>query len=464
MERVKASLHSQKGGYVLSHNDGEQYAFDKGEHKAGRPNCTHFSPRKGGGYVETEGAEKVGMASRDAQAWYWKNLRREWRAAQESLSWRKNPTRRKTFEEFCGMARNQFVESIYQVGGKDFSDKDLAARATRAGWVAVEGYIDELNERAAANGSAARIDRVCADEHRDETTVHIHDLKAFLDENGKMNKDGCLKALGFEKAHPPRKRVPTRDGKTRPETKKEYEKRCTRTATFTAAVRQVFEDAVDAYFASEGLDLRLDRERGTAEHLSISDFKAKKRAEVEIAETRAEAEAALDARKHEQDERQKEQDEREKRLDAREKAVEAREVAADAQWREARAAKARYEGLYQQLCEWHEALCGWIDRVRDRLGDAILAPTKMHEYRCKKAGKRPDPVVMEVRRAALEFDAGFDSDTLPEFNPDVAGFSTAVDSRTRAATSPKTPQITREYNGGVTRQVRPTKQGDWFTR
>ena len=43
-EKVKASVHSQRGGYSLAHNDGSLYREDNDKFKKGRRGNVHINP------------------------------------------------------------------------------------------------------------------------------------------------------------------------------------------------------------------------------------------------------------------------------------------------------------------------------------------------------------------------------------------------------------------------------------
>lgn len=43
-EKVRASVHSQRGGYSLAHNDGSLYQEDDGKFEKGRRGNVHINP------------------------------------------------------------------------------------------------------------------------------------------------------------------------------------------------------------------------------------------------------------------------------------------------------------------------------------------------------------------------------------------------------------------------------------
>lgn len=266
-EKVKASVHSQRGGYSLAHNDGSLYREDNDKFKKGRRGNVHINPDGS----ELTGGRQVGVTVKAAREWYKAHLGAEYERAVHSDGWKRNPGRRKTFDEFCDMKRNQMNETILQVGNvKTTFD---TTPALRAGLKAVNEWQAGLNARAAANGSKARIETVAIDLHLDESP-HVHKIDAVLADDGTMNMDAALKDMGVEKAHPPRKMIkPKGKRKARPETDKEHERRCTRVSTYTAEMRRVFEDAVDQWFAENGYDIRLDRERSDREHMELDEFR-----------------------------------------------------------------------------------------------------------------------------------------------------------------------------------------------
>lgn len=284
-EKVKASVHSQRGGYSLAHNDGSLYREDNDKFKKGRRGNVHINPDGS----ELTGGRQVGVTVKAAREWYKAHLGAEYERAVHSDGWKRNPGRRKTFDEFCDMKRNQMNETILQVGNvKTTFD---TTPALRAGLKAVNEWQAGLNARAAANGSKARIETVAIDLHLDESP-HVHKIDAVLADDGTMNMDAALKDMGVEKAHPPRKMIkPKGKRKARPETDKEYERRCTRVSTYTAEMRRVFEDAVDQWFAENGYGIRLDRERSDREHMELDEFRATHQRAYEQGVAAAEAEA-----------------------------------------------------------------------------------------------------------------------------------------------------------------------------
>lgn len=284
-EKVKASVHSQRGGYSLAHNDGSLYREDNDKFKKGRRGNVHINPDGS----ELTGGRQVGVTVKAAREWYKAHLGAEYERAVHSDGWKRNPGRRKTFDEFCDMKRNQMNETILQVGNvKTTFD---TTPALRAGLKAVNEWQAGLNARAAANGSKARIETVAIDLHLDESP-HVHKIDAVLADDGTMNMDAALKDMGVEKAHPPRKMIkPKGKRKARPETDKEYERRCTRVSTYTAEMRRVFEDAVDQWFVENGYGIRLDRERSDREHMELDEFRATHQRAYEQGVAAAEAEA-----------------------------------------------------------------------------------------------------------------------------------------------------------------------------
>lgn len=284
-EKVKASVHSQRGGYSLAHNDGSLYREDNDKFKKGRRGNVHINPDG----TELTGGRQVGATVKAAREWYKAHLGAEYERAVHSDGWKRNPGRRKTFDEFCDMKRNQMNETILQVGNVDTSFDSTPA--LRAGLKAVNEWQADLNARAAANGSKARIETVAIDLHFDESP-HVHKIDGVIADDGTMNMDAALKDMGIEKAHPPRKMIkPKGKRKARPETDKEYERRCTRVSTYTAEMRRVFEDAVDQWFAENGYDVRLDRERSDREHMELDEFRATHQRAYEQGVAAAEAEA-----------------------------------------------------------------------------------------------------------------------------------------------------------------------------
>lgn len=286
-EKVKASVHSQRGGYSLAHNDGSLYREDNDKFKKGRRGNVHINPDGS----ELTGGRQVGVTVKAAREWYKAHLGAEYERAVHSDGWKRNPGRRKTFDEFCDMKRNQMNETILQVGYvKTTFD---TTPALRAGLKAINEWQAGLNARAAANGSKARIETVAIDLHLDESP-HVHKIDAVLADDGTMNMDAALKDMDIEKAHPPRKMIkPKGKRKARPETDKEYERRCTRVSTYTAEMRRVFEDAVDQWFAENGYGIRLDRERSDREHMELDEFRATHQRAYEQGVAAAEAEAKV---------------------------------------------------------------------------------------------------------------------------------------------------------------------------
>ena len=286
-EKVKASVHSQRGGYSLAHNDGSLYREDNDKFKKGRRGNVHINPDGS----ELTGGRQVGVTVKAAREWYKAHLGAEYERAVHSDGWKRNPGRRKTFDEFCDMKRNQMNETILQVGNvKTTFD---TTPALRAGLKAINEWQAGLNARAAANGSKARIETVAIDLHLDESP-HVHKIDAVLADDGTMNMDAALKDMDIEKAHPPRKMIkPKGKRKARPETDKEYERRCTRVSTYTAEMRRVFEDAVDQWFAENGYGIRLDRERSDREHMELDEFRATHQRAYEQGVAAAEAEAKV---------------------------------------------------------------------------------------------------------------------------------------------------------------------------
>ena len=286
-EKVKASVHSQRGGYSLAHNDGSLYREDNDKFKKGRRGNVHINPDGS----ELTGGRQVGVTVKAAREWYKAHLGAEYERAVHSDGWKRNPGRRKTFDEFCDMKRNQMNETILQVGNvKTTFD---TTPALRAGLKAINEWQAGLNARAAANGSKARIETVAIDLHLDESP-HVHKINAVLADDGTMNMDAALKDMDIEKAHPPRKMIkPKGKRKARPETDKEYERRCTRVSTYTAEMRRVFEDAVDQWFAENGYGIRLDRERSDREHMELDEFRATHQRAYEQGVAAAEAEAKV---------------------------------------------------------------------------------------------------------------------------------------------------------------------------
>ncbi|MDM8270365.1 hypothetical protein [Thermophilibacter provencensis] len=286
-EKVKASVHSQRGGYSLAHNDGSLYREDNDKFKKGRRGNVHINPDGS----ELTGGRQVGVTVKAARKWYKAHLGAEYERAVHSDGWKRNPGRRKTFDEFCDMKRNQMNETILQVGNvKTTFD---TTPALRAGLKAINEWQAGLNARAAANGSKARIETVAIDLHLDESP-HVHKIDAVLADDGTMNMDAALKDMDIEKAHPPRKMIkPKGKRKARPETDKEYERRCTRVSTYTAEMRRVFEDAVDQWFAENGYGIRLDRERSDREHMELDEFRATHQRAYEQGVAAAEAEAKV---------------------------------------------------------------------------------------------------------------------------------------------------------------------------
>ena len=284
-EKVKASVHSQRGGYSLAHNDGSLYREDNDKFKRGRRGNVHINPDGS----ELTGGRQVGATVKAAREWYKAHLGAEYERAVHSDGWKRNPGRRKTFDEFCDMKRNQMNETILQVGNIETTFDTTPA--LRAGLKAVNEWQADLNARAAANGSRARIETVAIDLHLDESP-HVHKIDGVIADDGTMNMDAALKDMGIEKAHPPRKMIkPKGKRKARPETDKEYERRCTRVSTYTAEMRRVFEDAVDQWFAENGYDIRLDRERSDRKNMELDEFRATHQRAYEQGVAAAEAEA-----------------------------------------------------------------------------------------------------------------------------------------------------------------------------
>lgn len=431
---TKGSVHGQRGGYSLRHNDGSLYGHDDEAHKAGRVGNTHyFRSSDPGVVVEEHKGANAGRTVREVGDWYEKHLGEAYDAACQSEGWKRNPSRRKSWPEFCDMKKNQLNEWIYQVGDMDSPDKQLMRTATEIGWLAVRQWQEGINRRAEAQGVDARIDWVCADGHWDEATPHIHSLEALVASDGTLNTDKALKELGFEKAQPPRKKG---------ESKKRYEKRCTRIATYTAEMRQVFEDAVDGYFKQQGLDLRLDRERSDRKGSGLKDFK--------------EQMAKLDAYKEELDER-------EQALAANELKLEEREQDLSEALRAAEVAEARFDDLREQV--EHER--SWWESFREAVYGALADaanPMGAHIAKRQSRGQKPAQVVSIVYGMVMDIMEAMDKGTAPEL-ADVSGVADAVRSLERAQQALETPTWQREVAhsaGRVARNARDDNEGPGF--
>ena len=423
---TKASVHGQRGGYSLRHNDGSLYGHDDEAHKAGRVGNTHYSASSDPGVVaEEHSGANAGRTVREVGDWYARHLGEAYDAACQSDGWKRNPSRRKSWPEFCGMKKNQLNEWIYQVGDKDSTDKRLTRMATEIGWLAVRQWQEGINRRAEAQGIDARIEWVCADGHWDEASPHIHSLEALLASDGSLNTDKALEELGFEKAQPPRKKG---------ESKKRYERRCTRIATYTAEMRKVFEDAVDEFFKQQGLDLRLDRERSDRKGTPLKDFKAQQ--------------AKLDEYKAELDER-------EHALAANELKLEEREQDLGEALKAAEVAERRFDELSEQVKRERS----WWESFRETVYGALVDaanPMGAHIARRKRAGQKPAQVVSVVYGLVMDVMEAMDRGRIPEL-ADMSGVADAVSSLERAQQALETPTWQREVAHSAGRVARKTR-------
>lgn len=331
---MKQSVHTQrgprygKGGYRPWHNDGSMYRSDTERFERCRKMNGHWDMYMyDGPYKEGQafigGGKQVGRTCAAVNQFYEEAARAEYNERCNSASWKKNPKRFKEFAEYCDDKQHCLSETVIQVGDiDDPGDSRCLMQCTRA---AME-RMQELG-----------ITIVAVDIHLDEATPHAHVLWAGITEKGEFNLDKTLAEHGVEKAAPERRVIAAKRGKTREETEKEYERRCTRLATFTAQVREAAEDASDVQLKAHGLP-PLDRERSGKQNETLGEYRARmERIEQRARETAREdiyedvkeelrpqvreikqRDADSKARKARLDKREETLDEREKSLNARE--------------------------------------------------------------------------------------------------------------------------------------------------
>lgn len=254
---MKQSSHGQKGGYSLAHNDGCMYKGDDGKFEKYRAGNYHYDMYNG----VLRGGAQVGKTVEAANRFYEEHLRDEYNRMLESESWRRNPKRVKTWNEFKNTKQHQLSEHIVQIGDIDNqpSTPEALVRATQAHQRVME---------------EAGLTVIAIDYHLDEGTPHAHIIYAGLDHDGKMNVDGCLADHGIEKAQPERKYLKPKGKRKqgRWETDKELERRSTRISTLTDMMRTAGEDAADAVLKKQGLP-PLDRERSDRDGMTLPEYR-----------------------------------------------------------------------------------------------------------------------------------------------------------------------------------------------
>ena len=206
---------------------------------------------------------------------YEATVRSEYNAKLESSGWVQHPDRVKTFEDYCDDKQHCLSETIVQTGDiDDPGDPACVLESTRA-------TLKRMKE--------AGLTVIAVDFHLDEAVPHAHILWTGVAKDGRINVDGCLREHGVEKARPEPREIPTKSGKTRKETKKEYERRCTRLATLTERMRAAAEDAADAWLKDHDHQT-LDRERqGRIKGEALPDYRARRQREREAAQAEADA-------------------------------------------------------------------------------------------------------------------------------------------------------------------------------
>ena len=321
---MKQSIHTQrggrhaaKGGYRPWHNDGSMYREDSERFERGRTMNGHWDMFMYGGPYEDgqafiSGGKQVGMTCKAVERFYEDTVRTEYDAKCNSTSWQKNPKRFKEFDDYCDDKQHCLNETVVGLGNIDEpGDPRCLMQSVRA----TMKKMQELG-----------VTIVAVDVHLDEATPHAHILWAGVTKDGKFNLDKTLEEHGVGKAAPERRVIKTKNGKSRKETAKEYERRCTRKATFTALVRQAAEDASDDWLAAHGLPL-LDRERSDKQNESLSDYKARKEREEQRAReiAREDIYEELRPQVHEIKQREEKNKAKEAQLDEREESLSTRE-------------------------------------------------------------------------------------------------------------------------------------------
>lgn len=337
---MKQSIHTQrggrhaaKGGYRPWHNDGSMYREDSERFERGRKMNGHWDMYMYGGPYEDGqafigGGKQVGMTCKAVDQFYEDTVRSEYDEKCASTSWKKNPKRFKEFDDYCDDKLHCLNETVVGLGNIDDPGDP------RCLMLSVRATMKKMQELG--------VTIVAVDVHLDEATPHAHILWAGITKDGKFNLDKTLGEHGVEKAAPERRVIKTKNGKTRKETAKEYERRCTRKATFTALVRQAAEDASDDWLEEHGLP-KLDRERSDKQNESLSDYKARKeREEQRIREDVIEdVKEELRPQVREIKQREKKSLEKEAQLDEREESLNTREQEAQRQANAAAALRAQ---------------------------------------------------------------------------------------------------------------------------
>lgn len=282
---MKQSVHTQrgprggKGGCKPWHNDGCMYKSDKGRFGRYRKDNYHWDMFCGVDMLDTAnwvtGGAQVGKTCEAVDRFYEATVRAEYNAKLESPGWVQHPDRVKTFEDYCDDKQHCLSETIVQTGSiDDPGDSACVLESTKA-------TLKRMKE--------AGLTVIAVDFHLDEATPHAHILWTGVTGAGRINVDGCLREHGVEKARPEPREIPTKKGGTRKETKKEYERRCTRLATLTERMRDAAEDAADAWLKDHGRQV-LDRERqGRVKGEDLHDYKARRQRERETAQAEADA-------------------------------------------------------------------------------------------------------------------------------------------------------------------------------
>lgn len=320
---MKLSFHNQRGGrhalhgYRPWHNDGSMYRDDTERFERGRKMNGHWDMFMYGGPYEDgqafiSGGKQVGMTCKAVDQFYENTIRSEYDEKCASTSWKKNPSRFKEFDDYCDDKQHSLNEAVVGLGNIDEpGDPRCLMRSVRA----TMKKMQELG-----------VTIVAVDVHLDEATPHAHILWAGVTKEGKFNLDKTLDEHGVERAAPERRVIKTKNGKSRKETVKEYERRCTRQATFTAAVRQAAEDASDDWLEEHGLP-KLDRERSDKQNESLSDYKARKEREEQRAReiAREDIYEELRPQVHEIKQREEKNKSKEAQLDEREESLSTRE-------------------------------------------------------------------------------------------------------------------------------------------
>lgn len=379
---MKLSFHNQRGGrhalhgYRPWHNDGSMYRDDTERFEQGRKMNGHWDMYSPDGRFITGGAQ-VGRTCSAVNKFYEEKLRGEYAAKLESTSWKKNPDRIKTFDEYCDDKNHCLNETIVGLGNiDDPGDPHCLLYSVRR----VKRVMEQLG-----------VTVIAVDVHLDEATPHAHILWAGVASDGTFNLNKTLDEHGVEKAKPERRKIRSKNGKMRTETAKEYERRCTRQATFTAAVRQAAEDAADEWLKKNGFPL-LDRERSDKPNESLNEYRSRKERENQFAREAAREDIYDEVFQQTRDElrphvreikrRDKESRERTKALDARENALSEREAEAQKRLEAAMALEKRCAGRAKELDEREDAADereGAIERREGALGQRESALEKREQ-------------------------------------------------------------------------------------